>query len=76
MLKALCAETDRYHSRAAREDRAGAFPLQEDTSGGLGPQAGWNRGANGNVENRFLDRRASAGRSGDQPESEKSGRAP
>ena len=45
-----------YHSRAARDDRAGAFPLQEVTSGmksrcapfkrapPRSMQAGWNRG--------------------------------
>ena len=28
VLKALCAEVVQYHSGAAREDRAGALPLQ------------------------------------------------
>ena len=33
-----------YHSRAARDDRDGAFPLQRDTSAPQG-ELGWNRGA-------------------------------
>ncbi|MFB2010842.1 hypothetical protein ACEVJK_08515 [Flintibacter sp. P01028] len=35
MLKVLCGSDGWYHSRAARDDRAGAFPLQEVTSGKL-----------------------------------------
>ena len=31
VLKALCADVGRYRFRAARDDRAGAFPLQKDT---------------------------------------------
>ncbi len=33
MVRVSCAERRLYHSRAARDDRDGALPLQGDTSG-------------------------------------------
>lgn len=33
MLKVPCGSERQYHSQAARDDRAGTFPLSKDTSG-------------------------------------------